>query len=184
MRKLTLLVISILLLFFVPANAQQRELRGRVTDDASTSCEADKLQRAGGDGKLPLACLPTSTGVLEWFIRGNDLAVAATSMVQKGLPSFSAGTVVHLGCAACVSLSDCSTAASATINLDARAFSTQHTAGTDLHTSEFTCDQNGLSTTTFAGDASNAANEVWNLSISAVTSATILRVWVTVERTE
>lgn len=133
-------------------------------------------------GEVNLGCLPTSTGVLEWFIRGDDLAVAATSMVQKSLPNFAAGTIVHLGCAACVSLTDCSTAASATINLDARALSALHTAGTDAHTSELTCDQDGFTTTTFSGDPANAANEVWNLSISAVTDATVLRVWATVER--
>lgn len=183
MRKTLLLLFAFLLIVAVPADAQSRHINGYLLE-ASEDCPGDAVPRLGPDGKLGLSCLPTSTGVLEWFIRGDDLAVAATSMVQKGLPSLAAGTVVHVACAACVSATDCSTAASATINLDARAFSTQHTAGTDLHTSELTCDQNGFSTTTFAGDAANAANEVWNLSISAITDATILRVWVTVERTE
>jgi hypothetical protein len=180
MRKLLLLVALVIPTF---AWAQNRHVKAALAE-ATVSCEGDAVPRLGPDGKIALICLPTSTGVLSWDMRGDDLAVSATVLAPRATPSLAAGTIVHLACAACVSLTDCSTAASATINLDARAFSTQHTAGTDLHTSELTCDQDGFSTTTFAGDASNAANEVWNLSISAITDATILRVWATVERTE
>jgi hypothetical protein len=172
MTKLALILLTLPLTALV---AQDREVKARVADDATSNCTGEKLLRLAVDGLVPLGCLPTSTVLLPFTIPNPE--VAATSKAQWPLPNFVAGTVTSLTCS-CEG-----TGCTVDFNFDARAMSAPGTPGTDLHTSEFQADEDSVTVTSFAGDTANAANEVWNLSISAVANApTLLRCYLNVER--
>lgn len=126
-------------------------------------------------GKIEDSALPVASGMMQWTIP--DPAIDAQSEELHGLPKLAAGKISHLVCA-CEG-----TVCSVSLNLDARAVSALSTPGTDLHTSEIVADEDGVTMTSFGGDDTNAFNEVWNLSISAVENApTMLRCWVTVDK--
>jgi hypothetical protein len=172
MKKLALFLIIILA---PPLVAQDRELKARVADDATSNCTGEKLLRLAVDGLVPLGCLPISIVMLPFTIPNPE--VLATSKPQMPLPNFVAGTVRSLSCS-CEG-----TGCTVNFNFDARAKSAPNTPGTDLHTSEMVADEDSVTVTSFAGDTTLAANEVLNLSISAVANApTLLRCYVNVER--
>ena len=172
MRKLALMF---LLFFFVvsPLSAQVRDLKGRIIDDATSDCEAEKLLRLADAGLVPEACLPTSTVELPWF--EVNPVVAPSSVAKHFLPSKQAGRVTNVYCETDTGTVD--------LNFDSRAKGALGTPGTDLHTSEIVATSTGVTVTTFAGDDENAANQAWVLSISATSgSPTLLSCWMTVER--
>ena len=171
MRKLLLLVALVIPTF---AWAQNRHVKAALAE-ATVSCEGDAVPRLGPDGKLSVVCLPTSIAMLPFMIPNPE--VLATSKPQLPLPNFAAGTVTSLSCS-CEG-----TGCTVNFNFDARAKSAPGAPGTDLHTEEMVADEDSVTDTSFAGDTTNAANEVWNLSISGVTNApTLLRCYLNVER--
>ena len=171
MRKLLLLVALVIPTF---AWAQNRQVKAALAE-ATVSCEGDAVPRLGPDGKIALTCLPTSTGVLSWFRTGSQIDVGASYIVKHGAPSDSASQVTYLRCYTDTGTVD--------LNFDARAISTPGTPGADLHDEEIVADPDAVVVTSFGGDNTNAANEIWNMSISAISGApTELVCAMTVER--
>jgi len=168
-------LVLLLLFLSLPSFPQLSETRGNLKE-ARVDCPNDAVPRLGADGKLGLACLPTSSATLEFFIA--NPVVGATSSVQKALPNFAAGTVTSVDCV-CIAAGACTVS----LNFDARAKTAPTTPGVNLHTSEIEADEDNTTVTSFAGQTTNAANQKWNMSISAVTgSPTLLQCYLNVER--
>lgn len=139
------------------------DLRGAPKNvTAGAGCPSDGVLLAGSDGLT--TCIPTSLTNLPFTIP--DPVVAVSSFQRLALPNFTAATITSVDC-----VCEAAGACTVSLNFDSRAKTAPTTPGTDVHTSEIVADADNTTETSLAGDTTMAANEVLNLSISAVTGA-------------